>query len=419
MKAPDEVTNVVKFAQSVIPVASDGTRQVVYYNSGVGTGGPIDRLLGGVLGAGVRSNVHRAYTFLTLNYEPGDEIYILGFSRGAFTGRALAALIGVIGVLRRQEFERFDEAWKYYRLPPKRRPGKRAGPRPAEGGQAGKPSHTAPEAAWFHHPVAVKALGVWDTVGSYGISSGLFISGWGAAITAKLLGFHDRQLGAHVEHAYHAIAIDEARGPFQPTLWLQPKGTKRANVEQVWFAGVHSDVGGGFSASGLSDTALVWMMDRMSVSGLELDPDFIGQEYCPCPGCELHNSGNLLFRLLSPYPRPVLSGRPPIEEGGTPQEVISEKLHWSVVERWTAARAAGADKANWLPKNLPKDLTGVPVSEPGQFELEILRSARPHPRHAPPPRHEGCWSQAVPQRFGTGHSSANLATAGAAERGAN
>src|SRR5262249_18098908 len=93
---PDEVTNVVRVAQAVKPGSSDGITQVVYYNAGVGSGGPIDRFLGGVFGAGLRDNVKRGLAFLSLNWEApaegerADEIYIFGFSRGAYTARALA-----------------------------------------------------------------------------------------------------------------------------------------------------------------------------------------------------------------------------------------------------------------------------------------------------------------------------------------
>src|SRR6516225_2970885 len=104
---PDEVTNVVKIAQAIKAQATDGTKQVVYCNPGVGTGDLVDRFLGGVFGRGLRNNVKRAYAFLSLNYEPGDEIYIFGFSRGAYTARALAGVIGASGILKKEEFHQF------------------------------------------------------------------------------------------------------------------------------------------------------------------------------------------------------------------------------------------------------------------------------------------------------------------------
>src|ERR1700730_9436936 len=114
---PDTVTNVVKLAQSIRTIASDGTQQIVYYNSGVGTGDLFDKFLGGVFGRGLRNNVKRAYAFLSLNYEPGDEIYIFGFSRGAYTARALSGVIGASGILRKDEYQNFEVAWNFYRQP--------------------------------------------------------------------------------------------------------------------------------------------------------------------------------------------------------------------------------------------------------------------------------------------------------------
>jgi uncharacterized protein (DUF2235 family) len=108
----------VKLAQAVKAEAADGTEQIVYYNAGVGTGDLNDQFLGGVLGRGRRNNVKRAYAFLSLNYEPGDEIYIFGFSRGAYTARALAGVIGASGIVKKEEYEKFEVAWNFYRVPP-------------------------------------------------------------------------------------------------------------------------------------------------------------------------------------------------------------------------------------------------------------------------------------------------------------
>src|SRR4051812_27733029 len=117
---PDEVTNVVRVAQAVKPVSADGIPQVVYYNAGVGSGGPIDRFLGGVFGAGLRDNVKRGLAFLSLNWDPeelpdspvADEIYIFGFSRGAYSARALAGVIGAIGGIPKQaSFDQLEDIW--------------------------------------------------------------------------------------------------------------------------------------------------------------------------------------------------------------------------------------------------------------------------------------------------------------------
>src|SRR5215213_4927725 len=137
VREPTRITNIVKMAQAIKPVASDGTSQLVYYNSGVGTGDLIDRFLGGLFGRGIKANVKRALAFLALNYRPDDEIYIFGFSRGAYSARALAGVIGAAGIPRQAEFEQLEKIWNYYRVRPSRRNYRRGN---AIGGAAEKPN---------------------------------------------------------------------------------------------------------------------------------------------------------------------------------------------------------------------------------------------------------------------------------------
>src|SRR4029079_15342417 len=120
---PDEATNVVRVGQALKPVASDGVQQIVYYNSGVGSGGPVDQILGGVFGVGLKSNVKLGLTFLSFNYntgdtpdDPPDEIHIFGFSRGAYTARALAGVIGAIGGIPKvSSFGEVEQFWTHYK----------------------------------------------------------------------------------------------------------------------------------------------------------------------------------------------------------------------------------------------------------------------------------------------------------------
>ena len=267
---PATVTNVVKFAQAIKPTASDGTKQIVYYNSGVGSGGKIDRILGGVFGFGLQGNVKRGLAFLSLNYEgsldsagkprkvyrndldydDGDEVYLFGFSRGAYTARALSAVIGGAGIPTQMDFHELEKVWNYYRLKPKLRPELVEEVR----------SH-----AW--HP-RVKCIGVWDTVGSYGIPSGFGPGALARALVSWTRGFHDREFGKHIDVGLHAMAVDEMRRPFKPTMWMRRKDDAPldAAVEQVWFAGAHSNVGGGYAHCGLSDLALTWMIARVERS---------------------------------------------------------------------------------------------------------------------------------------------------------
>jgi uncharacterized protein (DUF2235 family) len=416
---PDEVTNVVKFAQSVKPIAKDGVQQVVYYNSGVGTGGPADRFLGGVFGVGIKANVQRAYTFLTLNYDTSenwsDEIYIIGFSRGAYTARALAAIINSVGVLKREEFERFEEAWDYYRIDPDKRRtirSQRGELQKSDQMQSGTTNNksqptnkerkivqTIDRTTWFR-PATVKALGVWDTVGSYGVPAGFAISGLAYNFTIRHLGFHDRQLGDRIENAFHAMSIDESRGPFAPTFWTMQDKKPKGDVEQVWFSGVHSDVGGGYKETGLSDLPLIWMMDRLSGLGLDLDEDFIRLNVDPCPACELHNSASKLWwKIIRPYHRELFERRKPIKDReGRIETVVNEKLHWSVAERVTQGGVAGGRVSTYKLRNVVKPISELPASTPGELERRILLRARSREENWKPV-HDGCWAHALPDRW--------------------
>src|SRR5262245_45625700 len=241
---PATITNVVRLGQAVKKVSEDGTHQVVYYNAGVGSGGPLDRFLGGVFGVGLRNNVKRGLAFLTLNWNPegNDEIYIFGFSRGAYSARALAGVIGAIRGIPKQEcFDQLEEIWKYYRTDPTKR--------------TEEMETTISE--YLHGggamPPKISCLGVWDTVGSYGIPEGLGLNAMARKVTSWTRGFHDNTISGHVQVGLHAMAIDERRRAFPPTAWVAPKDkTVESHVEQVWFPGSHSNIGGGYPRSGLA-----------------------------------------------------------------------------------------------------------------------------------------------------------------------
>ncbi|MFF0015912.1 DUF2235 domain-containing protein [Streptomyces sp. NPDC005374] len=257
-------TNVAKVALSVQPRSAAGTEQRVYYHSGVGTRRR-ERVRGGAFGLGLSRNVLDAYRFLVDTYEPGDALYLFGFSRGAFTARSLAGLVRNCGILRREQAYRTDEAWELYRS------------------RADKPTSTA--ATLFRrayaHETRIRFVGVWDTVGSLGIPVppprllkplvDWFNHRWA---------FHDTTLSKAVDGAFQALAVDEQRSAFPPTLWQQQEGAEEQGQElrQVWFAGVHTSVGGGQENSGLSDITLLWMVEQATRYGLEFDPRVLSEE---------------------------------------------------------------------------------------------------------------------------------------------
>ena len=353
------------------PRAGDGTEQVVFYHSGVGTGGGLlERILGGAIGLGLKRIVHDAYMFLADKFSGGDEIYILGFSRGAYAARALAGLIGASGIQRRPDSTVFEIAWQHYRLKPKVRSGEEA----RGGADADKlvAYHKMLAADAFHSDRTIRCVGVWDTVGSYGIPAGFGFSALARYIALFLLGFHDTHFGNHIEVGLHAVAIDERRRPFVPTFWTIAKGHKpRGQVEQTWFAGVHCSVGGGYADAGLSDRALVWMVARlMALTRLEFDPAAVRAAVNPNVDGEVRDSslGWPVSRLF-PHARIVLA--PDAIHHGIffntrrPQEEhINERVHWSVMEKHgRPCNYFGVPGTPYLPENLPQAIPRERVAE--------------------------------------------------------
>jgi uncharacterized protein (DUF2235 family) len=315
------ITNVGRMAQAVLPQApasgaSPPVEQLVYYHAGVGSEWSIvSKLTGGALGRGLSGNVMDAYRFIVDNYSPGpdgtaeggDQVFLFGFSRGAFTARSIAGLMRKASVMKKQYSHHVEEAYKIYRL-------RGVDPaNPASAGNVDGPEATAFRRDYSWPDVQPYFLGVWDTVGSLGIPS----QGWGPRRLARSRwGFHDQRLSRRVPYAYHALAIDEQRRAFQPTLWeVQPDGNQK--VEQRWFAGVHSDIGGGYQQTGLSDIAFTWMRAAAAAAGLAFDPQFGDGaadprriKVAPDPRGRIHDSMSFIFRVLRPYTRPLGTADP-------------------------------------------------------------------------------------------------------------
>jgi uncharacterized protein (DUF2235 family) len=379
---PSSVSNVVRVAQAVKAVAENGVDQICYYQAGVGSDGGIDRILGGVFGVGLQNNVKRALAFLSLNWtEDGDEIYIFGFSRGAYTARAVAGVIGAVGGIPRQEhFDRLADFWNYYRIDPEVR---NADTPEARAKKQEMRDLCYPDDAEKGKVPIIKCLGVWDTVGSYGIPAGYGLSGLARRLTSWTKGFHDHEFGRHVGFGLHALAIDERRRGFPPTAWTIEKGKSLPagnHVEQVWFAGVHSNIGGSYRYTGLSDLALIWMMARVEdLTGLEFDVDVVADNFWPCAACSLYNSVSpwaLLSRLM-PHRRKVLSDTAVHTRKGHERQYINEMVHWSVIER--RGRIGVADETRYVtygPKNLPKVIPGERVAGKTDREAELINACR-------------------------------------------
>ena len=284
-------TNVVRLTERVPARGADGVEQVVRYHPGVGTM-PGERILGGLFGYGLSADVREVYEFVVEHFEPGDELYFVGFSRGAFTARSCVGLIRNAGVLRRENLDRVDEAIELYRdRSPSTHP---------TGAEA-----TAFRAAWSQE-TRIRFIGVWDTVGALGIPRlGLDwpVLRWLGRLNQRWA-FHDTALSSWVDHGAQALAVDERRLPFAPTVWSPHGPGAGRRIEQAWLAGSHSDVGGGQPERGLADLGLWWLAGQAVEAGLALDPPPGPREPAWTSGV-LHDSRTGIFRLLPARTRSI------------------------------------------------------------------------------------------------------------------
>jgi len=342
-------TNVAKIAAALLPVDIHGTTQLLCYFEGVGTHRG-EWLRGGMFGLGISKNIERAYTFLVQSYNPEDEIWIFGFSRGAFTARSLAGMIRDCGLLKAENVEQIGAAMKLYR------------------DRYGDTAPDAPRARIFRNTYSweppIKFIGVWDTVGALGVPG---VHLWLARLLRVDWQFHDTTLSRSIQNAYHALAIHERRSDFKPTLWEKQDwaGASDQILEQVWFSGVHSDVGGGYAATGLSDIAISWLIEKAKAHGLGFREDFLADQgwFAPNVDGQLHDSFDFPFSWLDTLRR---------KKGDRAFQATATKtfelIHPSVVERFQK------HKDSWPPSFLA--------------ELENLtarfNSVKPEARHVEP-----------------------------------
>lgn len=248
---PSDKTNVRKMfdAASSIP---DVSNQVAFYDDGVGSDGtPFEKLTGGAFGEGLFQKIKDGYKKIVHSYLQGDEIFIFGFSRGAFTARSLAGMIASCGLPTTpvdDDTKLVNAIFQAYR---------------------NKDQRAALLASLNQYKLInpkIKMVGVWDTVGALGIPAAI------GGVDPIRYGFLDTNLHPDVLNAYQALAIDERRKQFPPTLWNPPSPSADGQVlEQVWFSGVHCDVGGGYPETGLSDITFSWMLGKAMKLGLQVD----------------------------------------------------------------------------------------------------------------------------------------------------
>jgi uncharacterized protein (DUF2235 family) len=309
-------TNVVKLGYRIAKRDAKGTAQILYYDQGVGTGNPVDRFSGGAFGDGLEDNIHDAYRFLVANYEEGDELYLFGFSRGAFTARSIVGMVRKCGILGRAYVRHYKEATELYHN----------NDHPQDPGPI---KFREQYCLYGNKDIDVRFMGVWDTVGALGIPlRGLR---W---LTRREYQFHDTELSGTVKEAYHALAIDEHRGSFDPAIWdYKPKDWQ--HIEQVWFCGAHSDVGGGYAEAQLSDIPLQWMMGKAEAAGLFLDQDAIkANPISPSAVGKIHDSKTGFYNVAPDFNRHI--GKTKRTDTSPEVDDPTQSLHPSVLERWDA-----------------------------------------------------------------------------------
>lgn len=310
----DFPTNVLRLARAIKPVAADGVPQQVFYDWGVGS--YYDKVVGGATGLGLHKNIMDGYRYIVQNYHPGDEIWLFGFSRGAYTVRSLCGLINNCGILKRPDARLIQMGFDLYKKP----------------GGVNAPSganSVAFRRKHSHESREVTFVGVWDTVGAMGIPKtflGLF---------EDKDEFYDTKLGRNVRAARHAMAIDEIREDFEPTIW-KPK--KNLDLKQVWFAGAHADIGGSCKPDKnklvLSDITLQWMVKEAGGFGLSVE-QYMTKGLKPDARARINPSRRSFYRLRGKYERPIDHGCGPV------------LIHETVKAKWDLDRG-------YRPKELKK-----------------------------------------------------------------
>jgi uncharacterized protein (DUF2235 family) len=355
-------TNVAKMARSLRAFDDIGVSQLIYYHPGVGTGNGVDQFFGGAFGVGLSGNVQSQYAFLADNFNYGDQIFLFGFSRGAYTVRSLAGLIGLVGLMQKADMDYFPQVYKIYMSREYREAlvrgqdlaaAKDALRKLFPEGEANGQNAELLQAVDNSRRTALHFIGVWDTVGSLGVPYGPL-----SRIAASRYNFHDTDLSEAVNYAYQALAIDERRGAFPPTLWTRKAGrgalpedqAHKQVLEQVWFAGSHSDIGGGYEDRSLSDISFLWMVSKAAAAAtddggrpLAFDEDYLRKKVNRSMGALADSAGGM-WRYLPKYVR-ALMAKPP--EG----KETCEFVHSSVVRRYKWPKAGSFEPFPYRPKN--------------------------------------------------------------------
>ena len=391
-ETPD--TNVYRMYHSVERHQPERQReQITFYDNGVGTStNKYIRAVSGGLGFGFGRNVRQLYEFLAKNYNDGDIVYVFGFSRGAATARAFGGMLQECGLLDRNHTKckvngRFDydtfvelveQAFRHYR---------------------NGTGNRFKNEEYVHNEVRIKFMGVWDTVSALGFpyqrtGDSLIedilerpVPVWLAracdilfnfgSLAHKFYNYTPNQI---VDHVYHAISIDDERKSFLPMVWDETTPGLRGDITQVWFAGVHSDVGGSYNQTGLAYVTMAWMMERAEHHGLDFVKDSLqeARDKANVDG-RLHNSRDGLAIYYRYAPRNIAELCSSTNSGNSGKLNGRIKIHQSVIERM--------DKPTdrYAPGLLPTefDIVGTPIpdkntTQPVAYGIDTVEPVDPH-----------------------------------------
>jgi uncharacterized protein (DUF2235 family) len=294
----------------------DDPRQLKFYSDGPGIG---RHILASAVGTGVNVRVQRGYDWCQENYEDGDSIFLFGFSRGAFAARSVAGMIRAVGLRRKDSPATNDQAFAVYQQ------------------AKDDPAAAAAFKAANSREVNIHFIGVWDTVGSVTLPIALTLN------SIPLAPFHDVEFGPDIENAFHAVSIDEQRWDFQPTYFNPALVQPGQTLEQVFFPGVHSDIGGGYADDpSLSKITLAWIANRAKEHGLLIADESVLQFDPACCFGTLHNSYGALYDFRSRFWRPI---------------DFNARIHTAAKQRLDDANNACKPGA-YAPRNIDRNNTG-------------------------------------------------------------
>jgi uncharacterized protein (DUF2235 family) len=348
-----DMTNVLR----IYRCSARNEDQLTFYDSGVGTianpdrltarGRTLDLLVDSALGRTVRSHVIDAYLFLVHYYEPGDRIFLFGFSRGAYTARAVAGMICFLGLLRKELPNLAQLAWSLYS-------GDNASQQLKDRFQGG---HRFRKSFSIAEDTRIHFLGCWDTVSSFG---------W----MGDLRTLPNTANNSKLDHVRHAVAIDERRALFQANHFRPKPDDMPKSIKEVWFAGSHGDVGGGYPEDKgfISKVSLEWMIREASGEGLLIDPanlnhllnNYDGKHPLADPLGPIHDSLTGFWNLAELLPLRSYSGiegrkrwKAPHLWSRRPMEIFIPGRTKPVIHESVQTRIANCP--DYRPSNLPKD----------------------------------------------------------------